>query len=59
MEKDLTNRENVVALMKSSKSEQEWNVNCDKVKAANNGYPAWWYQEIIIGGVQMETVLSW
>lgn len=52
MELDLTKQSDVVALMKSSKSESEWNANCDKVKAANNNsYPSFWYAAIILSGV--------
>ena len=41
-----------IELMKSSKSKEEWNRNCDKVKAANQGfYPEWWYAEIISSGL--------
>ena len=36
----------VQLLMLSSKSLQEWNGNCDKVKKEFNGYPEWWYAEI-------------
>ena len=32
-------QQDVVDLMKSSKSEDEWNANCDKVKAEFGGYP--------------------
>lgn len=34
------NEQEVIALMKSSKSEAEWNANCDKVKKACGGLPA-------------------
>ncbi|MEI7616568.1 MAG: hypothetical protein WCJ54_07625, partial [Actinomycetota bacterium] len=45
----LTTPASVIALMKGSKNDVEWNVNCDKVKAANNGdYPDFWFKEIII-----------
>lgn len=56
---DLTTPEGVKALMASSKGEDEWNNNCDKVKAANNGYPAFWYPTIILGGVLNETRRNW
>lgn len=52
--------EQVVELMKSSKSEAEWNTNCDKVKAAFAGaYPQWWYKTIILSGIANERQLSW
>ena len=41
----------VVALMKSSKSESEWNANCDKVKKACGGYPPFWYKAIVLSGL--------
>ena len=37
----------VQLLMLSSKTEKEWNDNCDKVKKEFNGYPEWWYKEIV------------
>lgn len=48
-------REEVKSLMKSSKNEQEWNNNCDKVKKAFNGYPDFWYMDIISSGLKDET----
>lgn len=51
MPHDLTVEQEVVALMKSSRSEAEWNANCDKVKAANDGYPSFWYKAIISSGL--------
>ena len=56
---ELTTREEVVNLMQSSKSEKEWNENADKVKAANGGYPGWWYAEIVLSGVMSKTVANW
>lgn len=44
-------KEQVVELMSSSKSEKEWNDNCDKVKKACGGYPSFWYSAVILGGV--------
>lgn len=45
-------QDEVVSLMSSSKSENEWNQNCDQVKASFNGqYPDFWYFAIILGGV--------
>lgn len=44
--------EQVISLMKSSKTVKEWNANCDKVKAAFNGqYPSYWYELIILSGL--------
>jgi len=45
-------KDEVLALMKSSKSEQEWKDNCNKVKRAHNGiYPDYWYTEVILSGL--------
>lgn len=45
----------VVDLMKSSKTSHEWNDNCDKVKRACGGYPPFWYPAIIASGVAAMT----
>ncbi len=37
--------------LRNCKSESEWNRTCDEVKRTHNGYPADWYQRIIMGGV--------
>lgn len=50
------NQNEVVTLMKSSKSETEWNANADKVKKACGGYPDFWFAAIVISGVMNETV---
>lgn len=47
----LTTPEGVKQLMSSSKNENEWNSNVDLVKDANNGYPSFWYQEVILSGL--------
>ena len=56
---DFTKIEDVIKLMRSSCSEKEWNANCDRVKEANQGYPDWWYKEIIIAGVHLESQAKW
>jgi len=56
---DLTKQENIVALMRSSKSAQEWNANCDKVKEANNGYPDFWYGAIVLSGIAANVSSKW
>ncbi len=49
-------KNDVVKLMESSKSENEWNSNCDKVKAAHNGqYPDYWFESIMSSGVAWNT----
>ena len=50
----------VVALMKSSISEDSWNQNCDHVKSQFGGqYPPFWYSAIVISGVAKETAAKW
>jgi len=49
----------VVALMESSTTEQEWNTNCDKVKRACGDYPAFWYQTIILSGLGDRVAAKW
>jgi hypothetical protein len=45
-------KEDVVKLMSSSKTEEEWNANCDKVKDAHNGdYPNYWYETFLVSGL--------
>mgnify|MGYP001232439007 CR=1 FL=1 len=60
MELDLTKQSDVVSLMQSSKSEAEWNANCDKVKSANGGdYPSFWFVAINLSGVMSSTSSKW
>jgi hypothetical protein len=59
MESKLTTSNGVKELMLSSRSEQEWNDNCDQVKKANNGYPDFWFQTIIIGGILHQVQQTW
>lgn len=56
---NLTTKTDVVALMQSSQSEREWNSNCDKVKAANGGYPDFWFASIVLSGVARKTAAGW
>ena len=45
-------QDEVLALMRSSTNEQEWNANCDTVKAAHDGgYPPYWFAEVIQRGL--------
>lgn len=53
------NEQEVIDLMKSSQTEQEWNANCDKVKAACGGYPGFWYEKIIVSGLIKEVAARW
>ena len=56
---DLTTKDGVRELMESSKSEVEWDDNCDKVKAANDGYPSFWFREIILTRVLERAQKRW
>jgi hypothetical protein len=53
------NEEETIKLMASSKSEREWNANCDIVKGRHGGYPEYWYRAIMIGGVYDRTRAGW
>ncbi len=45
---DLTTLDDVVTLLESSQSEDDWNDSCDKIKSANGGsYPDFWWEHII------------
>ena len=53
-------KDEVIKLMTSSKSEKQWNENCDKVKAAHKGgYPSYWYETFIVSGVIAAMQKSW
>lgn len=52
-------RDEVVTLMKSSTSKQEWDDNCDVVKRACSGYPNFWYPVIIRSGLYVKVANSW
>lgn len=45
------NEQEVIALLESSKSAQEWNENCDKIKRACGGYPPYWWLKVIQSGL--------
>lgn len=57
-EKDsyLTTPKGVVEHMESSTSERDWNDRCDQVKAANDGYPSFWYSAVVLSGVMARTI---
>lgn len=53
-------QQDVVDLMKSSASSQEWNENVSKVKRAFNGdYPEFWYSAIIASGLAGKVAASY
>jgi len=49
-------KDEVKTLMRSSRTEAEWNTNCDKVKAACGGYPEFWFAEIVQSGLMNEVM---
>lgn len=53
------NRDEVVQLMKSAKSETEWNSYCDQVKKACDGYPDFWFQAIHASGLMARAIKTW
>ena len=59
MNHDLTTPAGIKALMESSTSESDWNKNCDEIKKANGGYPNFWYETIILGGVLGKCQIKW
>ena len=53
------NEQSVIDLMVSSKSESEWNANCDKVKETCNDYPGFWYGTVIVSGLCDRVSKGW
>ena len=57
---DLKTAEGVKTLMTSSTSEEEWNKNCNQVKAINGGdYPNFWFPAILVSGIAKKTSDTW
>ncbi len=56
---DLTTPEGVKAQMESSTTREEWDSNCDAVKAANKGYPQFWYALIVASGLLSRISSKW
>jgi len=56
---DLTTVDGVKKLMQNATSEQDWDERCDRVKAANGGYPEFWFRTIIMSGLVSEVELRW
>lgn len=52
-------QDEVIALMESSKSRDEWNANADIVKASCGGYPSWWYAVIVLSGLLGRVSREW
>lgn len=52
-------QQQVIDLMKTSRSEVLWNANCNTVKAAFGGvYPSFWYGAVVSSGLLDETRLN-
>ncbi len=46
-------------LMASSKTAEEWDANCDKVKAAHGGYPDDWNEKVVLSKLVSITAAKW
>lgn len=50
----------VINLMRSARSEADWNNKCDIVKKAFSGsYPDWWFSTVIQSGLMTQVRQSW
>lgn len=50
----------VVALMKTSQTSEEWDANCDKVKDSHSGhYPRFWFGAIVLSGLVTRVAARW
>lgn len=49
----------VIDLMASSQTANEWNNNAGKVKATFGGYPPFWYETIIMSGLAKLVAARW
>ncbi len=56
---DKMNREEVLNLMRTSKTSEIWAENCAKIKKSHGGsYPEYWYAEVIASGLINEALNS-
>jgi hypothetical protein len=56
----MMDKQEVIDLMRSSNTEQEWNANCSKIKkACGNAYPPFWFRTIILSGLGDEIAAKW
>lgn len=55
----MTQEEEVVRLMESSQTSDEWNNNADKVKTACDGYPSFWFRAVVLSGVMARVTARW
>ena len=49
----------VVELMKSSNSEENWIENADQVEEACGGYPSFWNAAIVESGLMEKVTSNW
>jgi len=55
----MTERE-VIELMESSQTEQEWDDNADLVRQLNGGdYPGFWFGAILVSGLASRVAARW
>ncbi len=52
-------RDEVIAVMESSRTESEWKANCLYIKARCGGYPTFWYEAIVLSGLADQTSARW
>ena len=51
-------REEVTKFMTDAKNVDDWNERCDLVKKTFNGYPDFWYEDIIATGMAGKISIS-
>ena len=57
---DLKTAEGVKSFMSGSASEDDWNLRCDQVQAANqNQYPDFWFSTVVMTGLAREIFAKW
>jgi hypothetical protein len=56
---NLTTPEGIAAFMSAATSERDWNSRCDQIKAANGGYPSFWFATIILSGLAAKIAANW
>lgn len=45
--------------LKNTKNESEWNAVCDLIKREHGGYPADWYEKVILSGLMAQVSMGW
>lgn len=49
----------VTSLMECSQTQEEWDANCAKVKGVYEGYPSFWFTEIVQSGLARRVAARW